>query len=478
MRGFLQGSDQMKISFADEHRFPYQLLSELFCDAGNPEDALNAVELERARALADLMATQYSAEKRISADPKSLTGVENVMKKEINCTCLYISYSYQRVFLWILKTSGVIQLRNFEVDDKFLQTRLTKVASDLDEFFAIMAESFQSFGILPEVVCEDRSFRDSNMEKNTESCQKERPATLRQGKPGNMNDPEPSLTLFYELLVHPVSDLLDGPEIIIVPDRNLYRVSFPALLNERGKYLSENFRIRVVPSLSTLKLIQDSPADYHSQTDALVVGDPAVGKKVIYRGSEKRDFYPLPGARKEAEMIGRRLGVQPLLGEDATKPAVLERIKSASLIHIAAHGNAERGEIALAPPASTTGIPQEDDYLLKMSDIAKVQVRAKLVVLSCSHSGRGQIRTEGVVGIARAFLGSGARSVLVALWALDDKTTKKLMSRFYEHLVLGESASVSLHAAMKWMRDHGFTKVPSWAPFMLIGDDVTFAVEK
>jgi len=174
-----------------------------------------------------------------------------------------------------------------------------------------------------------------------------------------------------------------------------------------------------------------------------------------------------------------------LLGQDATKKAVLEKLNSVSLIHIAAHGNAERGEIALAPPepvhpgsATLTGIPQEDDYLLKMSDISKVKVRAKLVVLSCCHSGRGQIRAEGVVGIARAFLGAGARSVLVALWALDDIATKKLMSRFYEHLVDGESASVSLHAAMKWMRDHGFTKVSRWAPFMLIGDDVTFEFEK
>ena len=477
MRGFLQGSDKMKISFADSHVFPYQLLSELFCDCGNLKDAVIVADLGRARALADLMVTQYSAEKHTSADPKSSTGVESVMKKERNCTCLYISYSAQRVLLWILRTSGLIQFREVKVDKKFLYTRLTKVASDLDEFFAIMAESFQSFGILPEVVCEDRSISDNNIETNPESCQQESPVTSREGKPGNMNDPEPSLTLFYELLVHPVSDLLDEPEIIIVPDRNLYLVPYPALLNERGKYLSENFRIRVVPSLSTLKLIQDSPADYHSQTDALIVGDPAVGRKVIYMGSEKRDFYPLPGARKEAEMIARRLGVWPLLGQDATKPAVLERIKSASLIHIAGHGNAERGEIPLAPPASTTRIPQEDDYLLKMSDIAKVQVRAKLVVLSCSHSGRGQIRAEGVVGIARAFLGSGARSVLVALWALDENATKKLMSRFYEHLVRGESASVSLHAAMKWMRDHGFTKVPSWAPFMLIGDDVTFAFE-
>ena len=481
MRGFLQDRDQMKISFADMHVFPYRMLSKMFCETGNPRDALNVAELGRARALADLMATRYSADNRISADSQSWTVVENVMKKESNCTCLYISYFHETVFLWILKTSGVIQFRELGVDEKTLHKRLAKVAENLDEFFAIMAESFRNFGVLPEDVCEDRSLNDNNIETNPESCQEERSPPSPQGKPGNTDNPEPSLTLFYEILVNPVSDLLDEPEIIIVPDRNLYRVPFPALLNKSGKYLSERFRIRVVPSLSTLKLIQDSPADYHCQTGALVVGDPDVGV-VFYMGCSGLKFKSLPAARKEAEMIARRLGVWPLIGQEAKKKAVLEKLNSVSLIHIAAHGNAERGEIALAPlhpvpPGSTTGIPQEDDYLLKMSDISKVKVRAKLVVLSCCHSGRGQIRAEGVVGIARAFLGAGARSVLVALWALDDSATKKLMSRFYENLVRGESASASLHAAMKWMRDHGYTKVSSWAPFMLIGDDVTFAFE-
>ena len=482
MRGFLQDSDQFKISFADLHVFAYQKLGELFCETGNPKDALNVTELGRARALADLMATQYSVETLMSADPQSWTVVENVMKKEGNCTCLYISYFGQTVFLWILKTNGVIQFRKLDVDKKTLHNRLAKVAENLDEFFAIMAESFGNFGNLPVEVCEDRSLNDHDVETNPKSCQEESPTSLRQDNPRNTDDPEPSLTLFYELLVNPVSDLLDKPEIIIIPDRNLYRVPFPALLNEGGKYLSERFRIRVIPSLWTLKLIQDSPADYHCQTGALVVGDPDVGV-VFYKGSSSSKFTPLPAARKEAEMIARRLGVWPLLGQDATKKAVLEKLNSVSLIHIAAHGNAERGEIALAPlhpvpKGSTTGIPQEDDYLLKMSDIAKVQVRAKLVVLSCCHSGRGQIRAEGVVGIARAFLGAGARSVLVALWALEDRATKKLMSRFYENLVHGESASASIHAAMKWMRDHGFIKVSKWAPFMLVGDDVTFAFEE
>ncbi len=113
-----------------------------------------------------------------------------------------------------------------------------------------------------------------------------------------------------------------------------------------------------------------------------------------------------------------------------------------------------------------------------MSDISKVQLRAKLVVLSCCHSGRGQITAEGAVGIARAFLGSGARSVLVALWALEDSATKQFMSCFYHHLVRGESASESLHKAMKWMRENGFTKVSEWAPFMLIGDNVKFNFKK
>ena len=177
-------------------------------------------------------------------------------------------------------------------------------------------------------------------------------------------------------------------------------------------------------------------------------------------------------------MIGRLLGLQPLLGEHATKQAVLKGINSVSLIHFAAHGNAERGEIALAPLQPTTGFSQEEEYLLTMSDISKVPLRAKLVVLSCCHSGRGQIKSEGVVGIARAFLGSGARSVLVALWALDDNATEQFMLRFYEHLVREESASESLYQAMRWMRSNGYPKVSDWAPFMLIGDDVTFDFEK
>ena len=109
-----------------------------------------------------------------------------------------------------------------------------------------------------------------------------------------------------------------------------------------------------------------------------------------------------------------------------------------------------------------------------MDDISKIQLRAKLVVLSCCHSARGQIRTEGVIGIARAFLGSGARSVLAARWALEDEATEQFMTCFYKHLYRGESASESLHQARKWMRSNGFNEVNQCATFILIGDNVAF----
>lgn len=138
----------------------------------------------------------------------------------------------------------------------------------------------------------------------------------------------------------------------------------------------------------------------------------------------------LPSAREEVETIGKILQTTPLIGTEATKEEVLKRLSNVSLVHIAAHGRMETGEIALAPNLTReTQVPKEKDYMLTMRNVLStgIQLRARLVVLSCCHSGRGDIKAEGVVGIARTFLGAGARSVLVTLWAVDDKATLEFM---------------------------------------------------
>ena len=497
IRTLQKGNSGFEISLL-EHRgtFPYKLLTHLLCDTGKFRDALYVEELGRARVLAELMADKYSAESHISADPRSWFGIENIARRESNCVFLYISYEDRQVLLWVLKANGDIFFR--KTDEVKVETLIAEQVCDVEGIFK---KSAACFGVLPAANCEDRSPYDhvalkvcdvegifekctacfdvlpaANCEdrlpddKVTISLHEESQANLR----GNeAKDTRGSHYLCYEWIVAPVADLLTEPEIIIVPDRFSYRVPFAALRDEpAGKYLSERYRIRIVPSLTTLRLIQECPEDYHSQTGALVVGDPTVGK-VHYNG-RLINVTPIFFASKEAEMVAQLLGVQPLLGSRATKQAVLQAIPSVSLIHLASVGNAERGEIFLSPQCTTNSTPQEEDYLLTMSDIEGVQVRAKLVVLSCCHSGRGLIKKEGVIGIARAFLASGARSVLVASWALEGKATAKLMKHFYKHLVRGESASESLHQAVQWMRSNGYPKPFQWAPFVLMGDNVTF----
>ena len=52
------------------------------------------------------------------------------------------------------------------------------------------------------------------------------------------------------------------------------------------------------------------------------------------------------------------------------------------------------------------------------------------------------------------------------------------MRIFYNHLKDGNSANVSLHQARKYLRESKeFSEVRYWAPFVLIGDDVTIKFE-
>jgi len=303
------------------------------------------------------------------------------------------------------------------------------------------------------VRCEDRSLVELRDEpsRNREAVEKS-----VQSPPHVVN----SLRPLYDVIIGPIEDLLQGDQLVVVPDGPFCLAPYSALC--------ESIRIRSVPSLTALKLIAGSPKDYHSKRGALLVGDPCM-EEVPMKLSQ------LLYAKKEVEMIGRLLKATPLTGRNATKGEVLKRITTVALVHIAAHGCQDTGEIALAPnPERTSQIPKEEDWILKMSDVQAVRVRSKLVVLSCCHSGRGEVKAEGVVGMARAFLCAGARSVLVSLWAIDDEATLLFMRSFYQHVAGGKSASVALHQAMKTLREtQQFSAMKYWAPFVLIGDDVT-----
>ena len=482
----LGNKDDCKVSIGDIHDKAYKSLSLVLLSNKEIEEALVAVERGHSRALVDLMRSSYLIQTSRDTDGKTLC--TNEIKKCVNkvgASTIVMSAPFDTcLFLWVVETDGEIHLRDASKQTHFhVGQGFESLISSLCNEILVSEE---------EVQCEDRSLavlygvqqQTTEMKKQARSREAFDFDVLEMWKmnladqvnrrpaPHAFHDCLSPLRILYNVIIGPVADLLRGPEILVVPEGHSYLVPMAALKDDSGRFLSETFRIRVVPSLTTMKLIQESPADYHSESGALIVGDPNVGA-VEFNGVIKV-MEPLVFARREVELIGGLLNVTPLIGDQATKEEVLKQMTTVGLIHIAAHGDSATGEIALAPnPTGSTQIPKKEDFLLSMADVHKVRLRARLVVLSCCHSGRGEIKAEGVVGIARAFLGAGARSVLVSLWEIDDAATMEFMRSFYEHLHGGESASEALHQAMKCLREsQQFRDVKYWAPFVLMGDDV------
>ena len=458
-----------KLSLDGQDFSCYKTLSWLLLHQGKVSDALFTLELGRGRVLVDLIAKKYGIQGAPGTNEATSSALQSLFQSQKRNFLFIARLQNSSIALWVVNKSGNIK---FKLVKTHVETGPSKDDKDeLDPSGSILNDE--------EVQCEDRSlsalYNDGPSATVKQKTEKPKKLGIREGEGKRSNHSHLLYTCKgYNTFIAPIVDLIDSPEIIIAPESEIFQTPFASLKDENGKYLSERVRIRLIPSLTTLKLIQDSPADYHCQTGALIVGDPKVGP-VEFKGNIV-ELLPLPKAREEAKMVARLLRVSCLVGEQASKEEVLRRMQEVSLVHIAAHGDAERGEIALAPGSSVIGIPKKEEVHLTMKDIAEVRIRAKLVVLSCCHSASGKILTaEGVVGIARAFLGSGARSVVMSLWAVDDDATKAFMNVFYKCLVREKlSASEALHQAMKKMRESTlYNHVKYWAPFVLLGDDVS-----
>ena len=453
VRDLLQDNDEWKISFRDR----YSVYTYLWCLQllqGKTMEAFFTAERGRAQALSDLMKSRYSVE---------LTQLSSEEQME-RISCISTHISSPTIFIAEVPEKSV----NFWLLLKGQQWQFVRKETK-QSLECLNKKAYQQMKVYKPVRCEDRSLDVIEDEEIAESSDR----STNEQESTSPKEGDDALKKLYDIIIAPFLHLINGNELVIVPDGASFLIPYAALVDQNGRYLSETLRIRLAPSVTSLVLLAECAEDRHGTSGALLVGDPWV--ETVRLGKKKKRFAQLSWAGKEVKMLEKMLNVQPLTGKNATKERVLRRLESVSLVHIAAHGRSETGEILLSPNHASPERPKEQDFLLTMEDVLKAKLRAKLVVLSCCHTGKGKICPEGVVGIARAFLGAGARSVIASLWAIEDKATMEFMRNFYEHLIAGHSASKSLSQAMKLVRESGeFNEVRQWAPFVLIGDDVTF----
>lgn len=223
---------------------------------------------------------------------------------------------------------------------------------------------------------------------------------------------------------------LDGP---------LYDLPFAALVVNPAKptWLFERVALETIPGALLLE-----PKMPISGGSFLGVGDAVYNPAdPRYRGTRAAQgvFLPrLPQTAAELESCSRAwraASSRILTGPDASVDGVRAALQSRpAIVHFATHvvrdsaGDAS-GLIALSlDPSGSMG-------LMGPLEIMSHPVTARLVVLNGCHSAQGRtLPGTGLMGLTRAWIAAGARSVVATRWDVPDDTAAAVMTRFYRAL--------------------------------------------
>ena len=114
---------------------------------------------------------------------------------------------------------------------------------------------------------------------------------------------------------------------------------------------------------------------------------------------------------------------------------------------------------------------RKEDGFLQVREIYNLKLEADLVILSACQTGKGKLeRREGILGFPRIFFYIGAKSVVLSLWKINDKSTSIFMNYFYYYLSQGNEKARALRLAKLKMIESKFCHPFYWAAFVLNGD--------
>ena len=116
-------------------------------------------------------------------------------------------------------------------------------------------------------------------------------------------------------------------------------------------------------------------------------------------------------------------------------------------------------------------IPAGTDGYLRMSEVAGLKMNAEVVALTACQTGLGKrISGEGTMGMGRSFQYAGARSVLMSMWSVAERSSVTLVENFFRHLKSGKARLEALKLARSDIRKAGYDHPFFWAPFILVGE--------
>ncbi|MFM6108563.1 MAG: CHAT domain-containing protein, partial [Sphaerospermopsis kisseleviana] len=461
IRAKLGNNDSYKVSIFEEQARTYRLLQQVLIAQNKTHEALEISERGRARAFVELLTsrlsnTNTSQTSQPAIEKPNISLLQQIAKQQ-NATLVQYSIIYDdfkiddkrqtkesKLYIWVIKPTGEIAFRKSDLKPLWQKenTTLAKLVDNSRESIGVRSRGGIVASLDPHAAPVKGRFQR-----------------------------------LHELLITPIADLLpkkDTERVVFIPQSQLFLVPFPALQDEKGKYLIEKHTILTAPSIQVLDLthkrknaLKKSGEKSGVGREILVVGNPTMPKVPI----TNEQLTPLPGAEIEAVKIAELLKTQAITGNKATKTAIVQKMPTARIIHFATHGLVDDfkgfgvpGAIAFAPSG-------EDNGFLTSGEILDLKLNAELIVLSACDTGKGDIKGDGVIGLSRSLISAGIPSIVVSLWAVDDDSTSFLMTEFYKNMEQKLDKGTALRQAMlTTMRHKNYQSPYHWAAFTLIGE--------
>ncbi len=261
--------------------------------------------------------------------------------------------------------------------------------------------------------------------------------------------------LFEQLLRPGLTFVGDASEVDVVPHRFLTRVPFHALWDSRGnRYWGQ--AVSTLVSSSVRPSARPSPATWRGIS--ILAVDEGAGAAA------------LPGARSEGMAIAALYPASRLLiGNRVTPAALLEALRSSSVVHFAGHAQSSDAYPDLASLLVTDGHGGARPFLARSLSGLSLSGLSLVVLASCGSIQSSGTLDHGMMTVASHFLNAGAGGVLGSLWDVDDQDARAFMVRFHQALARSLDPVAALSTARSQSIEAG-DDPRRWAAFALAMD--------
>jgi len=264
------------------------------------------------------------------------------------------------------------------------------------------------------------------------------------------------------------------------------------------KFLIEDFSVSYFPSIQFFIESQNYTGKITKESFFLGFGDPAFNSgqfsinenyKIFLtnRGTLKdtrvisQRYKSLPGSREEINIIKSFFPKNDVFLNNSANEKTLKnlQLEKYDIINFATHAEVSgvledfnEPFLVLTPPDKPS---DENDGIVTASEIAKLNLNAKLVILSaCNTASKKDQYADGFSGLIQSFFIAGAESVVATHWQVEDNASKILMTKTFDKII---NQNIKTSDALRQTKiefingEYGekYRHPKYWAPYVLIG---------